>query len=148
MAIRRFAPILVVLLFGLPLAACGQETTQAGGEAAIEVEEIAGSDLSTLTLSEHAAQRLAVATAAVEEKTVDGARHLVVPHSAVIWDSSGQAWAYTVVDTRAYVRAPLTVMRVDGDTAVLDDGPEAGTEVVTVGAPELWGAETGVGGGH
>ena len=34
MAIRRIAPILVVLLFGLPLAACGQETTQAGSEAA------------------------------------------------------------------------------------------------------------------
>jgi len=28
---------------------------------------------------------------------------------------------------------------------VLTDGPAAGTEVVTVGVPELYGADTGIG---
>ena len=34
--------------------------------------------------------------------------------------------------------------RVDGDTAYLLAGPAAGTKVVTVGVPELFGAEYGV----
>ena len=43
-------------------------------------------------------------------------------------------------------RAPITVDRVDGETAYLVKGPAVGTAVVTVGAPELYGAEYGVGG--
>jgi hypothetical protein len=42
----------------------------------------------------------------------------------------------------------VTIDHVAQGTAYLDAGPEAGTKVVTVGAAELWGVETGVGGGH
>jgi hypothetical protein len=38
------------------------------------------------------------------------------------------------------------VDRVDGGTAYLRAGPAVGTMVVTVGVPELYGAEFGVGG--
>ena len=35
----------------------------------------------------------------------------------------------------------IEVDRIDGDTAHLTEGPEAGTSVVTLGAAELFGAE-------
>lgn len=148
MALRRTTPILVLLVLGLLLAACGKETTQAGGEAAVTVEQIEGSELHRITLSSNAARRLAIETATVDEQTVNGGRQKVVPHAAVVWDRTGQAWTYTASEPLVFVRAPVTVERIDGDTAVLADGPDLGTPVVVVGAAELWGAETGVGGGH
>jgi hypothetical protein len=37
------------------------------------------------------------------------------------------------------------VDHIQGDLVVLQEGPAAGTSVVTVGAVELYGADTGVG---
>ena len=42
------------------------------------------------------------------------------------------------------VVAEITVDRVEGDQAFLSSGPAAGTEIVTQGAAELYGAETGI----
>jgi len=39
----------------------------------------------------------------------------------------------------------ISVEFIDGDRAVLSEGPPAGTEVVTDGAAELFGAELGIG---
>jgi len=44
-----------------------------------------------------------------------------------------------------FVRTQVRVDRIDGDVALLLDGPPSGTSVVTVGLAELFGAETGVG---
>jgi len=45
-----------------------------------------------------------------------------------------------------FVREPLTVAAVQGDTAVLSTGPADGTQVVTVGAPLLVGVEAQIAG--
>ena len=74
-----------------------------------------------------------------------GAMRLTVPYAAVLYDSSGVTWVYTNPEGQAYVRATVKVDYVDGDVAVLEEGPAAGTLVVTVGASELYGAEVGVG---
>jgi len=44
-----------------------------------------------------------------------------------------------------FVRHPVTIEYIDKEKAVLQDGPDVDTEVVTVGAAELFGAELGVG---
>jgi uncharacterized protein YceK len=100
-----------------------------------------------LTLSQRAAERLAVETAVVTA-TSDGAASLSVPYAAVFWDAAGEAWVYAVGAPLTYARAAVHVARIDGDVAFLTDGPPAGTEVVTVGVAELHGVEAGVGGGH
>jgi hypothetical protein len=47
------------------------------------------------------------------------------------------------------VRAAIGIKEVSEDNLViLSSGPPAGTEVVTVGAIELWGAELGIAGSH
>jgi hypothetical protein len=74
-----------------------------------------------------------------------GARKKVIPYSAVLYDASGDAWVYTSPEPLQFVRARVTIDRIDGDLVVLQEGPAAGTKVVTVGAAELFGAESGVG---
>ena len=66
---------------------------------------------------------------------------LTVPYGAILYDSSGKAWVYTNPEPLVYVRQSITVQRINGDVAVLTDGPPAGTVVVTTGAEELLGTE-------
>jgi hypothetical protein len=68
----------------------------------------------------------------------------IIPYSAVIYDLSGQSWAYVNTEPRTYVRQPVTIDYSKGQMTVLKDGPAVGTSVVSVGAAELFGAETGV----
>jgi hypothetical protein len=86
--------------------------------------------------SVHTGQRLRV------ELQLNGAgERLTIPYSAVIYGVEGGVWAYTSAGPLTFVRAPITVASVQGDTAVLSKGPPAGTEVVTVGGEELLGTE-------
>jgi len=69
----------------------------------------------------------------------------VVPYSAVLYDAYGQTSMYTSPQPLTYVRHPVTIDYVEDDVAVLSDGPPVDTEVVTVGAAELYGTEFEVG---
>jgi hypothetical protein len=71
-----------------------------------------------------------------------GARHKVIPYDALLYDASGGTWTYTTSRPLVFVRRRVKVDYVDGGAAVLAQGPPAGTRVVTVGAEELFGAET------
>lgn len=69
----------------------------------------------------------------------------VIPYAALIYDAHGGTWVYTKdPDALAFVRYEVSVDFIEGDLVVLIEGPPAGTEVVTVGGQELFGAETGV----
>jgi len=133
----------------LVLAACSGTTAAVPATPPpLTVEKGVGDAPSRLTLSPRAAERLGIETVAVAQALVDGATRTVVPYAAVIYDPTGATWAYTNPEGLVFVRAPIDVERIDGDLVVLASGPAPGTLVVTVGAPELWGAENGVGGGH
>ncbi len=136
---------LAVIFITAVVLACGQATSDTAPKVeAVVVEKIEGSDLERLTLSESAAQRLGVQTAPVV--AVSGGFSL--PYSALVYDKAGATWAYTNPEGLVFVRHEVTVDRIADDQALLSAGPEVGTLVVTVGAAELWGVETGVGGGH
>jgi multidrug efflux pump subunit AcrA (membrane-fusion protein) len=68
---------------------------------------------------------------------------LTVAWSAVVFDIHGGAWVYEKTGERGYARRRVVVRYVVGDTAVLASGPPPGTPVVTAGAAELFGTETG-----
>jgi hypothetical protein len=70
----------------------------------------------------------------------------IVPYAAVIYDVEGGTWVYVKEqsDALSFVRAPISIDYIEGDLAFLTEGPAVGTEVVTVGGAELYGAETGV----
>jgi hypothetical protein len=74
-----------------------------------------------------------------------GTQRLTVPNSAVIYDPRGDAWVYTSPEPLVFVRHRIKLDYIEGDLAVLSDGPPAGTAVVLAGAAELFGAESKVG---
>ncbi|MCL4804845.1 MAG: hypothetical protein KJ046_11150 [Anaerolineae bacterium] len=74
-----------------------------------------------------------------------GERRTVVPYSALIYDLNGNTWVYVSPEPLVFMRHPVTVEFVEGDRAVLSDGPPVGTTVAIVGVPELYGADTGIG---
>jgi hypothetical protein len=74
-----------------------------------------------------------------------GTPQKVIPYSALMYDVHGDAWVYTNPEPLVFVRQPVTVEYVEGDLAVLKEGPAAGTPVVTVGAVELLGSEKSFG---
>ena len=140
---------LAVLMVAAAIAACGQAPAAVQPKVeAVTVEAIPGSDLERLALSDHAAKRLGVQTAAVAAGPTGESGATSVPYSAIVYDAAGATWTYTSPNPLVFVRHEVVVERISADQAVLSAGPAIGTPVVTVGAAELWGIETGVGGGH
>ena len=134
-----------ITAIGIGLAGCGQGSTEAVNDPPAALEAVEGTDLSRITLTAKAVERLGIETASVEDGP---GQSLTVPYGAVLYDSNGDAWTYINPEGNVYVREPIVVDEIDGDVAVLTDGPEPGTLVVTIGVAELYGTETGVGGGH
>ena len=135
-----------LLAAGLVLAGCHQKPTAAAKVRPASVEHIEGSDLARVTLTEHAARRLRIQTAAVREvATTRSGRRMVVPYAAVLYDAQGDTWVYASPESLRYVRHAIESDYIDGDMAVLSSGPPIGTTVVTVGALQLFGAEFEIG---
>jgi hypothetical protein len=111
----------------------------------VYVEPIDGSSLSRITLTEQAAERIDLATTPVADDASGPAPRKVIPYAAVIYSPNGETWAYTSPEPHVFVREAIVIERIEGDKAILTEGPAAGTEVVTVGAAELLGAESGLG---
>jgi hypothetical protein len=65
----------------------------------------------------------------------------VIPYSSVIYDYKGGAWTYTTPEPLTFVRHRIEVEYVDGNKAILKEGPPVGTKIVTAGAAELMGVE-------
>ncbi|HKJ26562.1 MAG TPA: hypothetical protein VJ965_02900 [Anaerolineales bacterium] len=96
-------------------------------------------------MTEHAAQRLDIQTAPVTETMMDENTYLMIPYSTIIYDLEGEVWIYINPEPLTYQREKVVVEMIDGDSVLLKEGPAAGTMVVTIGVPELYGADTGVG---
>jgi hypothetical protein len=110
-------------------------------------EKDAETGIAAVTLTESGAERTGIETASVTEAgTVreGSSGTLAVPYASIWYDAKGAAFVYTVTAPLSYIRAPITVDYVEGDQAILSAGPEAGTEIVTQGVAELYGAETGL----
>ncbi len=135
--------ILLAFLLVLPLSACGaQDTGNRRGSQTCKLDPIAGTDLNRLTLTEKAAERLGLETAQVRAEQVDGAEQLVIPYAALLYDPSGVTWVYVNVEPLVFVRQAIVVDSIQGDDVFLSEGPEAGANVVTLGATELFGSES------
>ena len=65
----------------------------------------------------------------------------VVPYSALYYDDKGIPWVYVNTRPLTFERRRVEVERIEGDYVILKSGPDKGTQVVTVGAPLLYGAE-------
>jgi len=130
---------MIAAFLSLFIAGCAQVPEAAPLADPAVLAEVPGTDLHRITLTEHAVERLGLKTDAT---ATDPQTHkLTVAYLAILYDSAGKTWVYTNPEPLVYVRAPITVQRINGDVAQLTDGPPPGTTVVTTGAEELFGAE-------
>ena len=138
------ALVAVLILACLLFAACGR----APAETAVEesrpatVESLEGPEPTKETLTEDAAKRLDIQTAAAGETELNGTKRTVVPYASIIYDTEGATWVYLNPEPLTYVRHPVTVGDIKGDQAILTDALPSGSSVVTVGVAELYGAES------
>ena len=130
-------PFCVLLL----LSGCRDLTTEeeTGYEPAA-VEPIEGSDLARVILTDDAARRIRLDTTEVTRR----GELTVVPESAIWVDVNGDEWVYTNPEPLVFVRAQVVVDRYEAGSAFLRDGPAPGTEVASIGVPQLIGSEFGI----
>ena len=129
--------ILVTLVFaGLMLSACGPKESSAEKISPSKLEPIEGTDLSKVILTEKAAERIGIETVSASGTSV--------PYAAVIYDIEGNTWIYTNPESLTFVREPIVIDHIEGDTAFLAEGLASEFSVVTIGVAELYGTETGV----
>jgi len=144
----RIRLVLAAAIFtGLQFTACKSEHATHHAEHPAEIAKIEGTELSRLTLTEKAMQRLDVQTVEVREAMVkrSPSPRRVVPYSSLIYDQNGQTWVYTSPQPRTFVRQKVDIDYIEGDLAVLKEGPPTGTAVASVAVAELYGTEFKVG---
>jgi hypothetical protein len=133
---------LVLIACVVTLSACGEASSGYDYETAshhvpAKLEPIKGTDVQRVIFDAEAAERVGLKTAPIRQ---DG-QETVIPYAAVIYGADGNTYAYTAPEPLTYVRQQINIDRVAGDSVMLSDGPPIGTEVVTVGAAEVYGTE-------
>lgn len=136
-----------LILTALTLGACKRDSAIHHKVEPAHVEHVDGTELARLTLTPKAMERLDIQTTFVQEAQVSRfpSPRKVVPYAAVLYDASGRTWVYTRPESHAFMRHQIVVDYIEGNVAVLSDGPPIGTEIVTVGGAELFGTEFEVG---
>ena len=113
------------------------------------LEHLENSELSKLTLTEKAVERIGILTATVEQESTDGygaqTPKTTVPYGAILYDAHGHNWVYTNPEPNVFLRHEIKIDFIKDETVHLIEGPPVGTKVVTQGAAELYGTEYEVG---
>lgn len=99
-----------------------------------------------ITLTEKAAERLGIELVKMKEiQDGQGQSRKVVPYDSILYDPDGQTWVYTMREPLTYIREPVTIESVEDGKAILTNGPEDQTTIVTIGIAMLYGIEYGIG---
>jgi hypothetical protein len=142
---RRPTGLLVLCLLLAPgVAACEASAAAPEADPPAVVQEVPGSDVKTVRLSDDAADAVGIETATVGRAAAPG--KLRIPYAAVLYYLDGSTWAYQVEEKNTFRRVPIRVESISGDVATLTAGPPVGSTVVVVGATEVLGAELEISG--
>jgi hypothetical protein len=140
---RTWRAAALLIAAGLALAGCG--TAEGAATPPVQVASVDTTQPDqpgVITLVEAAARRLGIQTAEVTA----GPSGLTVPYGALVYEADGSTWVFVQTEPLTYQRAPVAVAGISGDQVTLTSGPAVGTDVVTLGAAELVGVETGIDG--
>ena len=136
--LRLAAVGLALITATFALSACGgTPAAEESGEELATVKPIKGTGTNLVTLRKEASETLGIKTTAI----VKEGGHEVLPAAALVYAADGHTFTYASPRPNQYVRAAITVDRIDGGTVILMKGPPVGTNVVTVGSQELFGLE-------
>ncbi len=137
----RFGLTAVVAGLAAALGGCGGASHPAPSPPAAQLEHSQGSATGKIVLTPLGAQRIGLQTARAGKANGPGS---TIPVGAIIYDPSGKTYAFVAAGRLTYVEMPVTVDRIDGGTVYLRNGPHPGARVVSIGAEELYGVQTGV----
>lgn len=143
---RKVAALLV--LAAVPLSGCAEAATATATKPKpYTLEKPEGTSITRLRIEQRVFDRIRIKTSTVREVERFGGEtaRKVVDYSAIVYDPKGDTIVYTNPSPLVFVRQSVKVDSIDGELAVLTEGPPTGTAVVTVGTAELLGMETGVG---
>lgn len=129
------------LAAAIALAACGGSSSPRPAAPA-KLEHFRGARELSVVLTPLGARRVGIRTAAVAGR----GRAAVVPYGAVVYEPDGTPIVYTNPAPRVFTRRRISIARVDGGRVYVRRGLAPRTRVVTVGAEELFGVQSGVGG--
>ena len=145
---RRFGAaavaVITLLVEATAVAGCGGDSAAVKNPAPYKLTPT-DDGLNIVVLTPVALERLMIETAPVTEQTLNGTVYTTVPYAALIYDNDGGTWVYLNPEPLTYVRAAVTVERIEGDTVYLSDGPKPGSQVAVTSVAELYGTDTGVG---
>jgi len=134
---------LVLIAAGVvSLSACGEASSGYDYETAshhepAKLEPIKGTEVQRVIFDAEGAERVGLQTAPIRQN----GQETVIPYNAVIYGADGNTYTYTAPEPLSFVRQEISIDHVVGDSVMISDGPPAGTEVVTVGAAEVYGTE-------
>ena len=148
MRLTRPCGVSVMLLIGLAVAGCGTVRTAAIVPSS-RLVHVPGSPAGKIVLSALGAQRIGIQTrTASVVRQVGSHGHarpsVTVPYSAVVYAPSGKTYVFSNPARLTYTEVPVTVDHIRGNVVFLARGPKPGTRIVTLGAEELYGVQTGV----
>lgn len=143
MSLTSVRLLAVAGLAAFVLSSCGTSSGHPSAPAA-KLESAAGSAHGKIVVSALGAQRIGLQTSTVQGARGGAPAGVIVPYSSVVYDPSGQTYAFTQIAPLTYLEVSIHVARIDGNSAYLSSGPKVGAAVVSVGAEELFGVQTGV----
>ena len=148
---RWVVVVLLAAVLSLAAKAAGKSLGKDSGVRPSRLEAIPGTDIKRVVFTARAAERTGVEIDSVKVLQVPPKRRAsgrvtrkVVPYGSVIYTVEGRTWVYTSPANLTFVRHEITIAYIDGDIAVLVDGPPVGTLVVTTGAAAVYGCELGL----
>jgi hypothetical protein len=143
---RAFQSFVVAVAATASLAACAEiEVPLAEPYEPAHLESTGPEQPARVILTDEAQRRVQLQTTFVKSHGAD----VSLDQAALVYDKKGKPWVFTVIGPLTYVRAAVGIKEVnENNVAILSSGPPAGTEVVTVGAIELWGTELEIAGKH
>jgi len=131
---RMAATVVVVLLAAAPAACKQAEAAEAEHYQPSKITPAKEKDgHPTVTLTRLGAEQIGLETEAVRDRSL--------PYAAMLYGADGQPYVFVSVEDLTFHRADITVKGIAGHTVSLTDGPPDGTQVVTVGLPQIHGAE-------
>jgi multidrug efflux pump subunit AcrA (membrane-fusion protein) len=131
-----------MLAVATALGGCGSARTPAPPPSARLVSQ-PGSHTREIVLTPLGAQRIGLVTTAVR-RPAPAPGGVLVPASAIVYDPTGRTLIFTSPSPLHYLERPVQVARFLGPLVMLDRGPGPGARVVSVGAEELFGVQSGV----
>jgi hypothetical protein len=143
---QAFVGFVVAVAATASLAGCAEiEVPLAEPYEPAHLESAGPDQPARVILTDEAQRRLQLQTTLVRPHGAE----VSVDQAALVYDQKGKPWVFTVIGPLTYVRAAVGIKGVDeNNVVILNSGPPAGTEVVTVGAIELWGTELEIAGSH